>query len=64
MLCNEDHGIDHISVSSSSGVRIASSNTIEALMEDDFRLVINDICYYVKTPKQERLSLVSVEGEK
>lgn len=60
MLCSEDHGIDHISVSTPNGVRIASSNTIEALMEDDFRLIINDICYHVKTPKQERLSLVSV----
>lgn len=63
MVCSEDRGIDHIAVSTPRGVRIASSNTIEALMEDDFRLIINDICYYVKTPKQEKLSIVSTLGK-
>lgn len=58
MLSSEDHGIDHVSVSTPEGIRIASSNTIESLMEDDFRLVINDICYHVKTPKLERLGKV------
>ncbi|KAL0266278.1 UNVERIFIED_CONTAM: hypothetical protein PYX00_008870 [Menopon gallinae] len=61
MLANEDHGIDHVSVSTPDGVRIASSNTIEALMEEDFRLVINDVCYHVKTPKQERLGKEELE---
>lgn len=40
------------------GVRIASSNTIEALMEDDFKLIVNDNVYLVKTPRQERLTKV------
>ena len=61
MLCTEDRGIDHVSVSTPTGIRIASSNTIEALMEEDFRLIINDVCYYVKTPKQEKLSPVSTK---
>ncbi|KAK6641496.1 hypothetical protein RUM44_013208 [Polyplax serrata] len=61
MLCSEDRGIDHIAVSTPKGIRIASSNTIEALMEDDFRLIINDVCYYVKTPKQEKLSAEEIE---
>ncbi|EEB12488.1 conserved hypothetical protein [Pediculus humanus corporis] len=61
MLCTEDRGIDHVSVSTPTGIRIASSNTIEALMEEDFRLIINDVCYYVKTPKQEKLSPEEIE---
>lgn len=56
MLSSEDKGIDRVAVSSLDGVRIASSNTIEALMEDDFRLVLNDTEYLVKTPRQERLT--------
>lgn len=40
------------------GVRIASSNTIEALMEDDFKLTVNDNVYIVNTPRQERLTKV------
>jgi hypothetical protein len=40
------------------GVRIASSNTIEALMEDDFKLIVNDSVYLVNTPRQERLTKV------
>lgn len=56
MLRNEDRGIDRTAVLSPQGTRIASSDTIEALFEDDFNLIINDKCYYVKTPKQERLT--------
>lgn len=56
MLCHEDHGIDRVAVSSLDGVRIASSNTIEALMEDDFKLTVNDNVYVVNTPRQERLT--------
>ncbi|XP_066991417.2 calcium uniporter protein, mitochondrial [Anabrus simplex] len=56
MLTHEDRGIDRVAVSSPDGVRIASSNTIEALMENDFKLVVNDNEYLVITPRQERLS--------
>ncbi|GLG95442.1 Calcium uniporter protein, mitochondrial [Gryllus bimaculatus] len=41
---------------SADGVRIASSNTIEALMEDDFKLIVNDNEYLVNTPRQEKLT--------
>ncbi|KAI5644064.1 mitochondrial calcium uniporter domain-containing protein [Phthorimaea operculella] len=39
---------------------IESSDTLEALLEHDFRLVINDVEYYVKSPAQERLSAEEV----
>ncbi|KAF4520368.1 hypothetical protein B566_EDAN012873 [Ephemera danica] len=48
---------------SSNGVRIASSNTIESLMENDFRLVVNDSIFEVITPRQERLSKALNVGE-
>lgn len=35
-------------------VRIAASDTIESLLEADFRLIINDTEYYVKSPPQVR----------
>ncbi|XP_063219890.1 calcium uniporter protein, mitochondrial isoform X2 [Bacillus rossius redtenbacheri] len=56
MLRLEDRGIDRVIINTPDGVRIASSNTIEALMEDDFILVVNDNKYLVKAPEQERLS--------
>lgn len=56
MLRHEDRGIDRVVAMSPQGERIASSDSIEALLEDDFTLIINDSCYHVKTPKQERLS--------
>ena len=40
------------------GTRIATSDSIEALMEEDFELVINDDVYHVKTPELERPSQV------
>ncbi|XP_065334289.1 calcium uniporter protein, mitochondrial isoform X1 [Cloeon dipterum] len=56
MLKKEDRGIDRVSCTTLDGVRIACSNTIESLMENDFQLVMNDISYKVVTPHQERLS--------
>nr|CAD7392952.1 unnamed protein product [Timema cristinae] len=61
MLRHEDRGIDRVTVKSVEGVRIASSNTIEALMEDNFKLVINDEEYFVETPKQEQISKEELE---
>lgn len=41
------------------GVRIASSNTIESLMEEDFKLLVNDREFLVQTPElREKLSKV------
>nr|CAD7427298.1 unnamed protein product [Timema monikensis] len=61
MLRHEDRGIDRVTVNTVEGVRIASSNTVEALMEDNFKLVINDEEYFVETPKQEQISKEELE---
>jgi len=53
-LHREDHGIDRVVLRTLRGVRIATSDTIEALMEEDFEMVINDDVYHVKTPELER----------
>jgi hypothetical protein len=42
------------------GTRIAASNTIESLMEQDFDLVINDVTYRVTSPPRERVSKVTM----
>lgn len=54
MLKSEDRGIDRACITSLDGVRIASSNTIESLLEEDFKLLINDNEYIVSPPLQER----------
>ncbi|CAK1552859.1 unnamed protein product [Leptosia nina] len=57
LLKAEDRGVERaVAMASDDRVRIASSDTVEALLENDFRLVINDTEYYVKSPPQERLS--------
>lgn len=60
MLKTEDQGIDRVVISSSDGVRIASSNTIESLMEEDFRLTINDRIFTVKVPPHKKLTKVRI----
>ncbi|XP_071568070.1 calcium uniporter protein, mitochondrial [Temnothorax nylanderi] len=54
MLKTEDRGIDRACITSLDGTRIASSNTIESLLEEDFKLLINDNEYIVSPPLQER----------
>ncbi|KAL0133032.1 hypothetical protein PUN28_000642 [Cardiocondyla obscurior] len=54
MLKTEDRGIDRACITALDGVRIASSNTIESLLEEDFKLLINDNEYVVSPPLQER----------
>ncbi|XP_011695225.1 PREDICTED: calcium uniporter protein, mitochondrial [Wasmannia auropunctata] len=54
MLKMEDRGIDRACITSLDGVRIASSNTIESLLEEDFKLLINDNEFIVSPPLQER----------
>ncbi|XP_048484981.1 calcium uniporter protein, mitochondrial isoform X1 [Plutella xylostella] len=57
----EDRGVERAAaLAADERVRIAASDTIEALLENDFRLLINDTEYYVKTPAQERLSAEEV----
>ncbi|CAG0913155.1 unnamed protein product [Notodromas monacha] len=56
MLSVEDKGIDRAAIYSVDGIRISSQTTVEALMEHDFDLIINDVKYRVHTPEKERLS--------
>lgn len=62
MLKKEDKGIDRVVCKSMDGTRIASSNTIEILLDEDFKLVINDSSYNVNTPKNERLTSEGVQS--
>ncbi|XP_043245872.1 calcium uniporter protein, mitochondrial-like isoform X2 [Amphibalanus amphitrite] len=55
-LHTEDRGIDRVVLRTLRGTRIATSDSIEALMEEDFELIINDDVYHVKTPELERPS--------
>ncbi|XP_046960247.1 calcium uniporter protein, mitochondrial [Vanessa cardui] len=53
----EDRGVERaVALAADERVRIAASDTVESLLENDFRLLINDTEYYVKSPPQERLS--------
>ncbi|VVC25216.1 Coiled-coil domain containing protein 109, C-terminal [Cinara cedri] len=61
MLKIEDQGVDRVVISNSDGVRIASSNTIESLMEEDFRLTVNDRVFTVKVPPHKKLTKEDIE---
>ncbi|XP_033339320.2 mitochondrial calcium uniporter isoform X2 [Megalopta genalis] len=61
MLKKEDRGIDRATVTTLDGVRIGSNNTIESLMEEDFRLIINDNEYVVTPPLQQRHTMENIE---
>lgn len=56
MLKKEDKGIDRVVALTMDGTRIASSNTIEHLLAEDFKLVINDNTYKVHPPEHEKLT--------
>ncbi|XP_060525828.1 calcium uniporter protein, mitochondrial [Cylas formicarius] len=62
MLRKEDRGIDRAVCRSMDGTRIASSNTIETLLDDNFKLVVNDTCYTVTTPKPQRATSEEVQS--
>lgn len=61
MLKKEDRGIDRALVTTIDGIRIGSNNTIETLMENDFRLIINDMEYLVQPPLHHKHSMDTVE---
>lgn len=49
----EDRGVERAAaLAADDKVRIAASDTVESLLESDFRLLINDTEYYVKSPPQ------------
>ncbi|KAK4879004.1 hypothetical protein RN001_007150 [Aquatica leii] len=56
MLKKEDKGIDRAVIHSTDGTRIASSNTIETLLQDNFKLIVNDSNYNVKIPQHHRIT--------
>ena len=56
MLKTEDPGIDRVVIRSIDGIRIASTTSIQTLMQSDFDLVINDVTYRVATPPFESSS--------
>ncbi|CAL8114032.1 unnamed protein product [Orchesella dallaii] len=61
MIRHEDKGVDRVTCLTTDGIRIASSNTIEMLMEHDFDMVVNDKMYRVLTPAQEKASKEDLE---
>ncbi|KAG5677554.1 hypothetical protein PVAND_007304 [Polypedilum vanderplanki] len=56
MLKSEDRGIDRAAILNKDGVRIASSCSIESLMDESFWLHLNDKHYYVEPPEREKIS--------
>lgn len=55
----EDRGVERAAaIAADERVRIAASDTIESLLETDFRLIINDTEYYVKTPPQVSYTII------
>ncbi|XP_076685902.1 mitochondrial calcium uniporter [Andrena cerasifolii] len=61
MLKREDRGIDRAAVTTLDGIRIGSNNTIESLMEEDFRLIINDNEYLVSPPLNHRHTMENIQ---
>ena len=50
----EDGGIDRVGLFNSDGSRIAQATPIAMVMWNDFKLVVNDREYDVKTPDEGR----------
>ncbi|XP_037722492.1 calcium uniporter protein, mitochondrial isoform X2 [Drosophila subpulchrella] len=61
MLKAEDRGIDRAAVINRHGVRIASSCTIDSLLDDSFSIQINNRTLEVIPPKRERITVESVD---
>jgi len=56
MIRYEDAGIDRAVIKNTSGVRIASSTSIQTLFSQSFKLCINDLEYIIEPPVIESLS--------
>ncbi|XP_026832197.1 calcium uniporter protein, mitochondrial isoform X1 [Drosophila erecta] len=61
MLRAEDRGIDRAAVINRHGVRIASSCTIESLLDDSFSIQINNRTLDVSPPKRDKVTLESMD---
>ncbi|XP_037514816.1 calcium uniporter protein, mitochondrial [Rhipicephalus sanguineus] len=55
-ICVEDRGVDHVTVTSTDGVRIASTSSIESLLRENFILTLNNQVYLVEPPSIDRLT--------
>ncbi|XP_035671092.1 calcium uniporter protein, mitochondrial-like [Branchiostoma floridae] len=58
-LKDEDGGIERTAVYTTDDVKIAQSTTIDQLVQNDFKLLINDTTYTVQAPEQGRLLSMS-----
>ncbi|XP_070064593.1 calcium uniporter protein, mitochondrial isoform X1 [Drosophila virilis] len=61
MLREEDRGIDRAAVINKHGVRIASSCTIERLLDDEFSIQINNRNLDVKPPEREKITTEKID---
>ncbi|XP_034483911.1 calcium uniporter protein, mitochondrial isoform X1 [Drosophila innubila] len=61
MLREEDRGIDRAAIINKHGVRIASSCTIDRLLDDEFSIQINNRSLDVKPPEREKLTVETVD---
>ncbi|XP_022215287.2 calcium uniporter protein, mitochondrial isoform X1 [Drosophila obscura] len=61
MLKEEDRGIDRAAVINKHGVRIASSCTIDSLLDDTFSIQINNRTLELSPPKRDKITLESMD---
>ncbi|XP_043071558.1 calcium uniporter protein, mitochondrial isoform X2 [Drosophila grimshawi] len=61
MLREEDRGIDRAAIINKHGVRIASSCTIERLLDDKFSIQINNRSLDVRPPEREKITLEKID---
>ncbi|XP_062132672.1 calcium uniporter protein, mitochondrial isoform X2 [Drosophila sulfurigaster albostrigata] len=61
MLREEDRGIDRAAIINKHGVRIASSCTIERLLDDEFSIQINNRTLGVQPPQREKITMETVD---
>ncbi|XP_030081802.1 calcium uniporter protein, mitochondrial isoform X2 [Drosophila hydei] len=61
MLREEDRGIDRAAIINKHGVRIASSCTIERLLDDEFSIQINNRNLDVKPPEREKITMEKID---
>ncbi|KAL2716606.1 hypothetical protein V1478_014282 [Vespula squamosa] len=61
MIKFEDRGVDRAIVTTIDGTRIGSSNTIENLLQDDFKLIINDAEYTVQPPIYQKHTMEDMQ---
>ncbi|XP_066586594.1 calcium uniporter protein, mitochondrial isoform X1 [Prorops nasuta] len=61
MLRTEDRGIDRAVITTIDDVRISCNTTIEMLMEDKFKLIVNDVTYNVAPPAHQRQTMEDIQ---